>query len=207
MDNTDLSPTNHHEMLQNLQSVLNELYREDVHYVADKILTRQTIMQDSVARFHEMVTADSTRLQAVEQTIEQTMQTLNAQIEVLAAERAKVQEFSSASPFDDEFDVDAYSRGANRRAQPAVPPGRQGLRPHGHHRVSVPHAAPWQRAPRHFCQAGPGTGTPAVPCAMAHPTNHLTVSVTHSLSSHRRVGIENRKYYKSFGHDQRGANV
>ncbi|CAI4057153.1 hypothetical protein N7582_000789 [Saccharomyces uvarum] len=109
MDNTDLSPTNHHEMLQNLQSVLNELYREDVHYVADKILTRQTIMQDSVARFHEMVTADSTRLQAVEQTIEQTMQTLNAQIEVLAAERAKVQEFSSASPFDDEFDVDAIA--------------------------------------------------------------------------------------------------
>lgn len=89
--------------------MLNELYREDVHYVADKILTRQTIMQDSVARFHEMVTADSTRLQAVEQTIEQTMQTLNAQIEVLAAERAKVQEFSSASPFDDEFDVDAIA--------------------------------------------------------------------------------------------------
>ncbi|KOH00656.1 ubiquitin-binding ESCRT-I subunit protein STP22 [Saccharomyces eubayanus] len=108
MDNTDLSPTNHHEMLQNLQSVLNELYREDVHYVADKILTRQTIMQDSVARFHEMVAVDKTRLQAVEQTIEQTMHTLNAQIEVLTAERATVQEFSSTSPFDDE-DVDTIA--------------------------------------------------------------------------------------------------
>nr|CAB06792.1 unknown [Saccharomyces pastorianus] len=47
--------------------------------------------------------------------------------------------------------------------------------------MSVPHAAPWQRTPRHFCQAESGTGTPAVPCAMAHPTNHLTVSVTHFL--------------------------
>lgn len=77
MDNTDISPTNHHEMLQNLQTVVNELYREDVDYVADKILTRQTVMQESIARFHEIIAIDKNHLRAVEQAIEQTMHSLN----------------------------------------------------------------------------------------------------------------------------------
>ncbi|EJT41349.1 STP22-like protein [Saccharomyces kudriavzevii IFO 1802] len=102
IDNTDSSSTNHHEMLHNLQLVVNELYREDVDYVADKILTRQTIMQDSIARFHEMIAIDRNHLQAVEQAIAQTMRSLNAQIDVLTAERANVQQFSSASPLDGE---------------------------------------------------------------------------------------------------------
>ncbi|CAI4299662.1 AKH_1a_G0005410.mRNA.1.CDS.1 [Saccharomyces cerevisiae] len=102
MDNTDISPTNHHEMLQNLQTVVNELYREDVDYVADKILTRQTVMQESIARFHEIIAIDKNHLRAVEQAIEQTMHSLNAQIDVLTANRAKVQQFSSTSHVDDE---------------------------------------------------------------------------------------------------------
>ncbi|EJS44551.1 stp22p [Saccharomyces arboricola H-6] len=102
MDNTDLSLTNHHEMLQNLQSIVNELYHEDVDYVADKILARQTIMQDSIARFHEMIAIDKNHLQAVEQTIVRTMHSLNAQIDALTAERATVQHFSSTSSLAEE---------------------------------------------------------------------------------------------------------
>ena len=102
IDNADISMTNHHEMLQNLQSVVNELYREDVNYVTDKILARQTVMQDSITRFYEMIAVDKNHIQAVEQEAEQAMHSLNTQIDILTAERAKVQHFSSTSPLDDE---------------------------------------------------------------------------------------------------------
>ncbi|MCQ5168048.1 hypothetical protein NE645_19090, partial [Roseburia hominis] len=45
---------------------------------------------------------DKNHLRAVEQAIEQTMHSLNAQIDVLTANRAKVQQFSSTSHVDDE---------------------------------------------------------------------------------------------------------